>query len=88
MHHNNKKVRLVLGQRVRSLRKAAGLTQDLLAQQCGIFRTYLSRVENGTANPNLQVLEALAESLNVSIHDLLTAGNGLADGPFPDQPAL
>lgn len=91
MHHNNRKVRALLGLRVKALRKAANLTQDLLAERCGIFRTYLSRIENGTANPSLQVLATLAEALHVSIHDLLVADNGhrggLSNQHLPDQPA-
>jgi transcriptional regulator with XRE-family HTH domain len=55
---------------VRRLRKAAGLTQEVTAQKCGIFRTYLSRIEAGSANPTIAVLLVLAEVLNVKITDL------------------
>jgi transcriptional regulator with XRE-family HTH domain len=43
----------------------AGLSQDLLSEKAGIFRTYLSRVESGAANPTLLVLVALAQALRV-----------------------
>jgi transcriptional regulator with XRE-family HTH domain len=42
-----------------------------LADQCGIFRTYLSRIENGTANPTITVLASLAVALNVEIQELI-----------------
>lgn len=55
------------GARVRELRTAAGLTQEEFADRCGLFRTYLSRIENGSANPTLTMIHALAKSLKVSI---------------------
>lgn len=59
-----------LGHRVRRLRLGAGATQDVLAERCGIYRTYLSRIEAGAANPTLVVLGALAAALNVRLCDL------------------
>ena len=58
------------GQRVRELRLAAGMTQEDLAERCGLFRTYLSRIETGLANPTLTMIHALAGSLGVSVTDL------------------
>ncbi|HOX68180.1 MAG TPA: helix-turn-helix transcriptional regulator [Burkholderiaceae bacterium] len=55
------------GERVRELRLAGGLTQDDLAERCGLFRTYLSRIETGRANPTLTMIDALASSLGVPI---------------------
>lgn len=74
--NNTKLVRSILGQRVRALRKQAGLTQERLAEYCGLFRPYLSRIESGTANPSLQVLTTLATALHVTVYALLAAGNG------------
>jgi transcriptional regulator with XRE-family HTH domain len=59
-----------VGQRVKRLRLGAGATQDTLAERCGIYRTYLSRIEAGAANPTLVVLAALAAALNVRLCDL------------------
>jgi transcriptional regulator with XRE-family HTH domain len=64
-------IRTVLGRRVRRLRNEAGLSQASVAEHCGIFRTYLSRIENGTANPTVTVLVALATALDVGLADLL-----------------
>jgi transcriptional regulator with XRE-family HTH domain len=61
----------VVGSKVRSLRLGAELSQEVLSDRCGIFRTYLSRIESGSANPTLVVLVALAHSLNVDPHVLL-----------------
>jgi transcriptional regulator with XRE-family HTH domain len=61
----------VVGSRVRALRLNADLSQEVLSERCGIFRTYLSRIESGAANPTLVVLVALAHSLNVEPYVLL-----------------
>lgn len=58
------------GQRIRALRTAAGLTQEDLAAHCGLFRTYMSRIETGVANPTLTMIHALAQSLGVSVAEL------------------
>ena len=62
----------VVGSRVRALRLNAELSQEVLLERCGIFRTYLSRIESGSANPTLVVLVALAHSLNVEPYVLLS----------------
>jgi transcriptional regulator with XRE-family HTH domain len=58
------------GARIRALRLAADVTQEELAERCGLFRTYLSRIENGSANPTLTMIHALATSLQVDVREL------------------
>ena len=53
----------IVGRQVLRLRTKAGLSQQELADHCGIFRTYLSRIENGSANVSVSVLAALATAL-------------------------
>jgi transcriptional regulator with XRE-family HTH domain len=60
----------VVGAQVRRLRKDAAISQQELAGQCDIFRTYLSRIENGTANPTITVVAKLASALKVRVADL------------------
>jgi transcriptional regulator with XRE-family HTH domain len=70
----------VLARRVRAqLRKAAGMSQQALADRCGVFCTYLSRIENSAANPSLLVLAALAIALGVKIGDLLEEEDEASD---------
>lgn len=61
----------ILGRQVRMLRQLAGMTQDDLCERCGIFRTYLSRIENGIVNPTLTVISALSGTLKVQAWELL-----------------
>ena len=63
--------RKALGQRVKQLRAEFPLTQEELADRCDLFRTYMSRIESGLANPTLTVLHTLAKGLEVDIGELL-----------------
>jgi transcriptional regulator with XRE-family HTH domain len=67
----NAKIKSNLAIQVRRYRKEARMTQEALAEQCGIFRTYLSRIEGGSANPTLSVMVTLASTLNVDLQKLL-----------------
>ena len=50
---------------LRQLREKRGLSQEALALQCGLDRTYVSLLERGLRQPSLKTVFALAESLNV-----------------------
>ena len=63
--------RKALGLRLKQLRAEYPLTQEELADRCGLFRTYMSRIESGLANPTLTVLHALALGLEVELGVLL-----------------
>lgn len=62
---------LALGRRIKELRGERGMTQEELADRSGLFRTYLSRIERGTANPTLSMLHALATAFRVDVTELL-----------------
>ena len=49
------------------------MTQEDLGERCGLYRTYLSRIESGGANPTLTMIHALAESLGVEVPVLFGA---------------
>lgn len=71
MQNSHKNYKKLVGQNVKRLRLVSNLTQEDLAEKCGIYRTYLSRIESGNANLTLVVLVALAHSLRVMPHELL-----------------
>jgi len=60
-----------LAKNVRRVRMNTGMTQEELAEYVGIYRTYLSRIESGQANPSLSVIIALAIALDTSPGQLL-----------------
>lgn len=60
------------GARVRGRRKECGLSQEELAYQSGMHRTYVSSVERGERNIALVNIAALAAALGVDAGDLVT----------------
>lgn len=61
----------LLGENVRRERLRLGLTQDALAVEAGMTRSYLSDLERGTRNPSVHALGLLARALKVEAADLL-----------------
>jgi len=59
-----------LGLRVKTLRHAAGVSQEELAFQAELDRTYVSQIERGVGNPSILVLHKLATALKVDLKDL------------------
>ena len=59
------------GSCVRSLRLQAGLSQVEFGEKCGFYQTYLSRIENGQANPTLNAMEVVANALDLTVFELL-----------------
>lgn len=60
------------GQRVRHLRKLKSLSQDELAELCGLHRTYIGSVERGERNITLLNANKIANALSVSLAELVT----------------
>jgi transcriptional regulator with XRE-family HTH domain len=61
----------LLGRNVRAHRKRLGLSQEQLALEADMKRSYLSDLERGTRNPSVKALGRIANALNVSPHELL-----------------
>ncbi len=60
----------LLGSRLKELRKKRGLSQEELAEACGISSKYLSRIEVGLHFPSVEILLRLSERLGVELKDL------------------
>ena len=56
---------LDLGQRVRQLRKDRKWTLEQAAQQAGLARSTLSKIENGQMSPTFDAVKKLAEGLGI-----------------------
>ena len=59
------------GARVRALRVVRSLSQEELAQNAGLHRTYVGGIERGERNISLVNIEKLAAALGVSLDSLL-----------------
>ncbi|WP_299198883.1 XRE family transcriptional regulator [uncultured Tateyamaria sp.] len=63
---------LDLGARVRELRKARDWTLEQAANQAGLARSTLSKIENGQMSPTYEALKKLAIGLEISVPQLFT----------------
>ena len=57
------------GQAVRKLRQERKISQEELAERCGLHRTYISDIELGKRNVSLENIERIAAALNQSLSD-------------------
>lgn len=60
-----------LGIRIRQLREREGLSQEALADQARLDRSYMSGIERGLRNISLLNLVKIAKALNVPVAALL-----------------
>lgn len=56
---------------LRRQRLARGLSQEALAHDAGLHRTYVGLVERGLRNPTIEVGHALAQALGTSLSELV-----------------
>ena len=61
---------MIIGDRLRELRKQKKLSQGEIENRSGLQRAYLSRVENGHTVPNIETLEKWARALEVPLYQL------------------
>jgi transcriptional regulator with XRE-family HTH domain len=69
-------VRRRVGLNVKKFRAERGFSQEELAFECGLHRTYISGVERGIRNPTVLVLEKIASALKVPSSLLLEERGG------------
>ena len=73
----------LVARNIRRLRVANGLSQEVLAVDAEIDRTYVSRLERGLENPTVVVLERLAKALSVNIEELFRMPRAGEPAPRP-----
>jgi transcriptional regulator with XRE-family HTH domain len=64
-------MKLTIGENIRNFRKKNDLTQETLADRLGVTYQSISRWENGTTYPDLELIPAIAEVLAVTVDELL-----------------
>ncbi len=69
---------VTIGGRIRTLRRARGLTQDTLALSTGVSRSAVAQWETGRAGQMAGKLRRIAEALGVSVSMLKEGWEGLA----------
>jgi transcriptional regulator with XRE-family HTH domain len=58
---------MIIGDRLREMRKAKNLTQGDIEKRTGLFRTHISRLENGRTVPGIETLEKMARALETGL---------------------
>ncbi|MBX6763927.1 MAG: helix-turn-helix transcriptional regulator [Rubrobacteraceae bacterium] len=77
-HENNTLVE-ALGLAIRARRESLGRSQETLAHDVGVHRTYLGAIERGERNPSLRNLCRIARALSMSLSDLFKEAEQTAD---------
>ncbi len=65
-------IRKQVGINVQKIRRDKGWSQEELAFECGLHRTYISGVERGIRNPTVTALAKIADAFEVEASALLT----------------
>ena len=73
-------LRAILAENIKTFRKEKALSQEELAAQCDLHRTYIGSVERHERNVTLSTLEVLSETLGVSVPELLTKHESPSNG--------
>ena len=60
-----------IGQRIKLHRGIVGITQECLAEQINVSVPHISRIENGSSKPSLQVLVDICNTLEITIDDMM-----------------
>ncbi len=63
--------RELLAANIVKLRRERGYSQEELAHEAGLHRTFVAHVERRARNISLDNVERLAKALNVQVHELL-----------------
>jgi transcriptional regulator with XRE-family HTH domain len=61
-----------LANNIRAFRASKGISQEELADICGLHRTYIGSVERRERNVTLSTLELIAQALEISVLEILT----------------
>jgi len=69
---NNVSVQKRIGLRIKELRSRISCSQEALALQAGLDRTYINSVENGRRNISIRAIAQVSSALNVSLKEFFS----------------
>src|SRR5699024_4954902 len=79
---------MTIGENIKKIRKEKKITQQQLAKQIGISRSYLGDLENNRYSPSARTLDMLANKLDVTMLYLTTGNKALKDLNEAEQKEL
>lgn len=59
------------GNVLRNLRNGKGFSQEHLASECELHRTYISQLERGLKSPSLAAIQQISRALSVPMHHII-----------------
>lgn len=69
----------IIGQRIRVYRKELKLSQEQLAEKCGLHPTYIGQLERGEKNASIETVGKISSALGVSMSVLFEKINETAE---------
>lgn len=69
---------VLVGENVAYYRTRRGLSQQALADKCGVSRPRITEIEGGRGNPTTETLEIIARELGIGVSKLFHKRNGIA----------
>ena len=70
-NRKQKPLRQIMAENLRILRLAEHISQEKLAELCGLHRTYISDIERCNRNVSIDNIEKIAKALHITASDLL-----------------
>jgi len=74
-------VSIALGKRLKQCRHAVNKSQETLAFEAHVDRTYISAIERGVANPSIETLANICYALGVTLAELFEPLSGVSLAP-------
>lgn len=59
-----------VAQKIKQARENKGVSQEELADRCGLYRTYIGHLENARYSPSAYVMYKIAHALKIPIHNI------------------
>lgn len=69
----HEQLHIVVAENIRRYRQSVGLSQEALADICGLHRTYIGAIERGERNITVNTLARVASALGCSAIALLSS---------------
>ncbi|KVV25455.1 XRE family transcriptional regulator [Burkholderia ubonensis] len=80
-------ISIALGKRIKECRHVTEKSQETLAFEAHVDRTYISSIERGIANPSIETLANICYSLNVTLAELFAPLDGVSLKPTGERRA-
>lgn len=62
---------MTIGERIKSIRESQDITQKELSELVHVSSSFISRIENGSSTPSLELIRSIAHALKVPPQDIL-----------------